>query len=43
MTGLFSERKGVLYDATVVMDDAGGKFVNFKLEFDNKNKKIKRQ
>ena len=34
MTGLFSEKKGVLYDATVVMDDDGGKFVRFKLEFD---------
>ena len=28
--------KGVLYDATVVLDDDGGKFVRFKLEFDNK-------
>ena len=38
MTDLFSEKKGVLYDATVVMDDDGGKFVRFKLEFDNKRK-----
>ena len=37
MTGLFSERKGVLYDATVVMEDTGGKYVNFRLEFDDKN------
>ena len=36
MTGLFSEKKGVIYDATVVMEDDGGKFVHFKLEFDNK-------
>ena len=36
MTGLFSEKKGVLYDATVVMQDDGGKYVRFKLEFDNK-------
>jgi DNA topoisomerase-3 len=35
MTGLFSEKKGVLYDATVVMEDTGEKFVRFKLEFDN--------
>ena len=35
MTGLFSEKKGVSYDATVVLDD-GGKYVRFKLEFDNK-------
>ena len=36
MTGLLSEKKGVLYDATVVLDDDGGKYVRFKLEFDNK-------
>ena len=36
MTGLFSENKGVTYDATVVMEDDGGKFVRFKLEFDKK-------
>lgn len=36
VTGLFSEKKGVFYDATVVLDDDGGKFVRFKLEFDNK-------
>ena len=36
MTNLFSERKGVLYDATVIMEDTDGKFVNFKLEFDKK-------
>lgn len=34
MTGLFSEKKGILYDATIVMDDTGGKYVNFKLEFE---------
>lgn len=38
MTGLFSEKKGVLYDATVVMEDTGEKFVRFKLEFDPKKK-----
>ncbi len=37
VTGLFSEKKGVLYDATVVLDDDGGKYVRFKLEFDNKS------
>ena len=36
MTGLYSEKKGILYDATIVMDDTGGKYVNFKLEFDQK-------
>ena len=37
VTGLFSEKKGVLYDATVVLNDDGGKYVRFKLEFDNKS------
>ena len=41
MTGLFSEKKGVLYDATVVMEDTGEKFVRFKLEFDPKTPKKK--
>lgn len=36
VTGLFSEKKGVSYDATIVLDDDGGKYVRFKLEFDNK-------
>lgn len=36
MTGLFSEKKGILYDAIIVMEDTGGKYVNFKLEFDHK-------
>ena len=36
MTGLYSEKKGILYDATIVMEDTGGKYVNFKLEFDQK-------
>ena len=35
VTGLFSEKKGVFYDATVVLDNDGGKFVCFKLEFNN--------
>ena len=30
MTGLFSEKKGVAYDATVVLDDTG-KYVNYKV------------
>ena len=28
-----SEKTGKTYDAVVVLDDTGGKFVNFKLEF----------
>lgn len=43
MTGLFSEKKGVLYDATVVMEDTGEKFVRFKLEFDPKPKTPKKK
>ena len=42
VTGLFSEKKGVFYDATVVLNDDGGKFVRFKLEFDN-NKSIEKK
>lgn len=39
MTGLYSEKKGIMYDATVVMEDTGGKYVNFRLEFDHKKGK----
>ena len=31
--GMWSEKKGSTYDAVVVLDDTGGKYVNFKLEF----------
>jgi DNA topoisomerase-3 len=31
--GLYSEKSGKKYDATVMLDDTGGKYVNFKLEF----------
>ena len=31
--GMWSEKKGFTYDAVVVLDDTGGKYVNFKLEF----------
>jgi len=37
MKGLYSEKKGVLYDATVVMEDTGGKQVNFRMEFGGKS------
>ena len=33
VTGLYSEKTGKTYDATVVLDD-DGKYANFKLEFD---------
>lgn len=41
MTGLFSEKKGVTYDAIVVLDDTG-KYVNYKLEFEPKKEGGKR-
>ena len=37
LTGLFSEQKGVYYDATIIMEDNGGRFVRYKMEFDGKN------
>ena len=36
MSGLYSEKTGRTYDAAVVLDDTGGKYVNFKLEFPQK-------
>ena len=37
LSGLYSEKTGKTYDATVVMEDTG-KYVNFKLEFGSGNK-----
>ena len=36
--GMWSEKKGSTYDAVVVLDDTGEKYVRFKLEFSNKRK-----
>lgn len=36
MSELYSEKTGRTYDAVVVLDDTGGKYVNFKLEFSQK-------
>ncbi len=36
MKGLYSEKKGILYDGTIVMEDTGGRYVNFRLEFEGK-------
>lgn len=36
MSGLYSEKTGRTYDAVVVLDDTGEKYVNFKLEFSAK-------
>ncbi|RGD20660.1 DNA topoisomerase 3 [[Clostridium] scindens] len=33
MSGLYSEKTGKTYDAVVLLDDTGGRYVNFKLEF----------
>jgi DNA topoisomerase-3 len=38
MKGLFSPKTGKTYDAIVVMDDTGGQYVNFRLEFGGKSK-----
>ena len=38
MSGLYSEKKGILYDAVIVLEDTGEKFVKYKLEFPAKNK-----
>lgn len=32
--GLYSEKTGKSYDATVFLNDTGGKYVNYRLEFD---------
>ena len=31
--GMWSEKKGATYDAAVILNDTGGKYINFKLEF----------
>lgn len=36
LSGLHSQKTGKTYDATVVLDDGGGQYVNFKLEFGGK-------
>jgi len=38
LKGLYSEKTGKKYDATVTLDDTGDKFVNFKLEFEKGRK-----
>jgi DNA topoisomerase-3 len=37
--GLHSEKTGKKYDATVILDDTGDGFVNFKLEFNQGGRK----
>ena len=33
VSGLYSGKTGKTYDAVVLLDDTGGKYVNFRLEF----------
>ena len=37
--GMWSEKKGSTYDAAVILDDTGGKYINFKLEFPKRKSK----
>ena len=39
--GMYSEKKGSAYDATVLLDDTGGKYINFKLEFEKKREQAR--
>lgn len=39
LSGLYSPKTGKTYDATVLLADTGGKYVNFKLEFSGKGGK----
>lgn len=41
VSGCYSEKTGKTYDAIVVLDDTGDKYVNFKLEFPAKDGKMK--
>ena len=43
MSGLYSEKTGKTYDAEVILDDTGGKYVNFKLEFPVKKQPLYRE
>ena len=36
LTGCYSEKTGKTYDCIAVLDDTGGQFVNFKMEFSKK-------
>ncbi len=41
VSGLYSEKTGKPYNATVILDDTGDKYVNFKLDFSEKKGKWK--
>ncbi|MCD8214454.1 MAG: DNA topoisomerase 3 [Clostridiales bacterium] len=36
---LYSEKTGKTYEAYIILDDSGGKYVNFKIEFPQKSKR----
>lgn len=38
--GMYSEKKDTTYDATVILEDTGGKYVNFKLEFERRKERV---
>lgn len=38
--GMYSEKKDTTYDATVILEDTGGKYVNFKLEFERRKEHV---
>lgn len=38
LTGCYSEKTGKTYDAIIILDDTGGQYVNFKMEFPAKKK-----
>ena len=37
--GMWSEKKQAAYDSAVILDDTGGRYINFKLEFPKKKSK----
>ena len=39
LTGCYSEKTGKTYDCTVLLDDTGDKYVNFKLNLPRKEQK----
>ena len=38
--GMWSEKTGSTYDAVVILDDTGGKYVNFKMEFPKRKERV---
>ena len=38
--GMWSEKTGSTYDTVVILDDTGGKYVNFKMEFPKRKERV---